>query len=363
MLVHDHPSLPALRKKVIYIDQCAISNIMMVLSPEVKGHERAVAEPFWSELYDVLDVVRHLQVAVCPDSTAHEHESLASPFFGSLKNTYEHFSGGLSFERDESIKMKQIGEAARCFIRKEELKFDLDPQRIVRGHLHGWQDRIRISVDGMLPGTLEGLRNTRSKVQLGIQEVFEEWQKGKRSFEEVFEQERGAYAPFIARQYVADQEKMARAIMGNLPLSLDAFMPSTASYTIGMVKHIFDMEAAPAKPAATVKDFLDSGLLKEVPFNVIASSMFASLAKKAAAGQKEPPNQGTSNDIDVVSTLLPYCDAMFVDNGCRALLQDIPKKHKLPYPCRVFSKNVCSEFLKYLAARGASLDSGTKKIV
>jgi uncharacterized Zn finger protein len=39
-------NLPELRKKVIYIDQCAISNIMKVLSPEVKGHERAAEDPF-----------------------------------------------------------------------------------------------------------------------------------------------------------------------------------------------------------------------------------------------------------------------------------------------------------------------------
>lgn len=340
--------LRELKKKVIYIDQCAISNMMKVLSPEVKGHERALAEPFWVELREALDVVVRLQLVICPDSVEHEQESLASPFFKSLKSTYEHFSGGLSFEHGTSIKMHQVAEAARCFIKKDELKFDFDPQRVVHGRIHKWQDHIRVSVDGILPGTLEKLREARSKSHAGLQKVFERWQKEKKSFAEVFAQERDAYVPLIVQQFVADQQTRMKVMMGQAPMSVDAILPSTATHTVQMVQHIFEMEAAPAKPTVTVRDFFESGLTKELPFNIVESSMFASLAVKAAAGQKEPPNQGTFNDISIVSTLLPYCDAMFVDNQCRALLQDIPKGHRFTYPCAVFSHKTGAEFLKYL---------------
>ena len=54
-------------------------------------------------------------------------------------------------------------------------------------------------------------------------------------------------------------------------------------------------------------------------------------------------------DINIVSTLLPYCDAMFVDNECRALLQDIPKSHALPHQCLIFSPNTGADFIGYLA--------------
>jgi hypothetical protein len=99
---------------------------------------------------------------------------------------------------------------------------------------------------------------------------------------------------------------------------------------------------------ATMSEFLRSGAINEAPFNIIAASMYASLAQKAAAGQKKVPNQGTFTDVNIVSTLLPYCDAMFIDNGCRALLQDIPKEHKLPFPCKVFSPNTGADFIRYL---------------
>src|SRR5271170_1123317 len=109
--------LPEIKKKIIYIDQFAFSNIMKVLSPEVKGHERATSEPFWKELFETLGVVCHLQLVACPDSREHQHESLASPFYKSLKNTYEHFSGGVSFEDAETVRLRQLTRIAECWLK------------------------------------------------------------------------------------------------------------------------------------------------------------------------------------------------------------------------------------------------------
>jgi hypothetical protein len=166
----------------------------------------------------------------------------------------------------------------------------------------------------------------------------------------VFEQERNDFVPLILQQYQEDQQKMiqamSKAMRGEIP-PLSAVLPSPSTRMLEMLKHIFEMEAAPA-PAVAVKEFLESSLTNQLPFNVIESLMFASLSQRAASGQKKMPDQGTLNDISVVSTLLPYCDAMFVDDGCRALLHDIPKEYKLPYPCAVFSKNNSQDFLVYL---------------
>jgi hypothetical protein len=339
--------LPELKKKVIYIDQFAISNIMKVLNPDAKGHERTAAEPFWRELYETLDVVCHLQLAVCPDSKEHDYESLTwAEFYQPLKHTYEHFSGGVTFQHNESVKDHQIASAASAFARNEAAQFEFDPQRITHGHLHGWQDRIRISVDGHLPGTLEKLRRGRNQVFAGLREVFEQWCLEKKTFADVFEQERSSYGPFILRDHVRSQQKLFRAFFTHT-VDLDSLM-SSSSHTVTMVEYALRDRTAPEKLGERVKEFFFSQYMKEVPFNVIASSMFASLATKAAGGQKHPPNQGTSNDITIVSTLLPYCDAMFIDNKCRALLQDIPKGFKLPYQCQVFSPNTGTDFLVYL---------------
>jgi hypothetical protein len=344
--------LPAIKKKIVYIDQFAFSNIMKLLSPEAKGHERVATEPLWQGLFQTLDVVRHLQLVACPDSSEHAHESLTSPFYKALKRTYEHFSGGVSFFDSDAVRDVQEAMVAHCWLRKEAPTFNFDAEKITHGKLHEWSDRVFITVDGVLPGMVDELRTSRARGHKGLQEVFAQWRQEKKSFKEVFEAEKGAYCRGLVGAYLADCERGARvsrlAAQGHTP-SLDDILWSPAALRIIGLQYVFDREVGRQGSPAALSEFLRSGALNETPSNIIAASMYASLATKAAAGQKEPPNQGTIADVNTVSTLLPYCDAMFVDNGCRALLQDIPTDFKLPFPCAVFSPNVGAEFIRYLA--------------
>jgi hypothetical protein len=96
------------------------------------------------------------------------------------------------------------------------------------------------------------------------------------------------------------------------------------------------------------KGFLERNLMADAPFNKLQSLMFAAIAMRPAQGQKEPPNKGTATDIDTVAHLLPYCDAMFMDNGCRSLLLDVPTPLRPPETTKVFSLNIKAQFLEYL---------------
>jgi hypothetical protein len=342
--------LPELKKKIVYIDQFAISNIMKLLSPEVKGHERVVSEAFWNELFETLEVTSHLQLIVCPDSEEHEHESLTSPFYKALKRTYEHFSGGLSFYDADAIRRFQVARLTQCWLKKEDLRFDFPSHKIMHGDPHEWAGRIYVTVDGVLPGMVEELRTMRSRGHQGLQKVFARWQQEKKSFKEVFENEKGAYAQNLIGLYRAECEKRAQAfalvMRGQMP-SLNEVLYSQTSYMVLQLQQTFEQAVGKEKSMAALAEFLSSGALSEAPFNIIEASMFASLAQKASAGQKEVPNQGTFTDVNIVSTLLPYCNAMFMDNGCRGILQDIPREHKLPFPCAVFSPNTGAEFIRY----------------
>jgi hypothetical protein len=95
-------------------------------------------------------------------------------------------------------------------------------------------------------------------------------------------------------------------------------------------------------------EFGKANRIAEAPFVRLQSLMFAAIAMRAAQGQKEPPNEGTTTDIDTVAHLLPYCDAMFMDNGCRSLLLDVPTALRPPETAKVFSLNVKTQFLDYL---------------
>lgn len=167
--------LPEIRKKIIYIDQFAFSNIMKVLSPNAKGHERTASNPFWKELFETLAVVCHLQLVVCPDSKQHQYESLTSAFYKSLKRTYEHFSGGLSFYASDDIERQQIAHLTERWLKKEPATFHFDAQDITHGKLHEWAAKIYITVDGVLDGFVDDLRTARNEIHKGLQEVFEIW--------------------------------------------------------------------------------------------------------------------------------------------------------------------------------------------
>ena len=344
--------LPEIRKKIIYIDQFVFSTFVKILDFDIDGHERATSEPFWKQLFEILSVVRHIQLVACPDSREHQQESLTSSFYKSLKRTYEHFSGGVTFLDSETIRQRQVARIAECWLKKEAATFDFDAEEMSSGRLHEWSGRIFITVDGILPGTVEGLRTSRCKTHEGLQEVFAQWQRDKKSFKEVFAAEKSGYREKLItsyREHIVKRAQIPAQIMrGHMP-SLDEILPSMAETQMLSLQHLFQAHAVDKKQSVEMLcEFLVSCAIDEAPFSVIEAAMYASLSRKAASGQKRMPNQGTANDFEIVSTLLPYCDAMFMDNECSALWHDIPKSHKLPHPCRMFSRNTGAEFIRYL---------------
>jgi hypothetical protein len=101
--------------------------------------------------------------------------------------------------------------------------------------------------------------------------------------------------------------------------------------------------------ASKVKAYFQSADFKSVPFVRTSCLLWAAIARKASRGLKEPPGLSMVNDVQTVSALLPYCDAMFIDNSCRALLTENPIPARLGYPRAMpFSKAVRDTFTDYL---------------
>jgi len=361
--------LPELTKRVIYLDQFVFSNIMKMLSADAPGHKRAKAEPLWRELFESLDVLCRMQLIICPDSTEHRDESLISPFPEELKHTYEHFSTGISFSRSTSIEHMQIAEAFNCWLKNKKPDFEFDSRHIAHTNLHGWHDRVFITVSGILPGHKHAIRQSRSSVHRGLGDLFGRHQAEKKSFAQVFEIEKAGYAESVLRGIERDRQKAAELQslfdrFGPVPRSISQYSETMNTPLMHGLQHIASMhllgqdkrdleederEKVEEEAREKVIAFVKSGAMNETPSNIIAASMYAALARKAAAGQKKLPDEGTATDIRVVSTLLPYCDAMFVDNFCRSLLNEIPRTHKLPYNCAIFSSKTSSDFLQYLS--------------
>src|SRR5688572_4033709 len=80
--------LPSVEKRVIYLDQFALSNIMKALNPDTEAHKKGM-DSFWLTLFKKLDRLCKLQLVVCPNSSVHEKESRVSNHFEAIKRINE----------------------------------------------------------------------------------------------------------------------------------------------------------------------------------------------------------------------------------------------------------------------------------
>ena len=352
--------LPKLRKKIIYLDQFVISNLMKLKNPATKGHASVAADPFWRELHELLFQLRQLQMICCPDSGSHEEESRTSPFNAELKKTYEALSGGITFEAFDSIKSEQIGELALAWSEDREPTFDFNPRDILSGDPNGWNERFYIVV-GDNPFMSEAqLRQVRAELHTIIARLFRDvWGKERRNFEYWYELERFGYQGHLGNAVVRSKKDRLEAMLAYRPgkeislKDLEKTLPSFAESLLASIQHIMRFPREGGERSSEEISRLETGFGKanriaEAPFVKLQALMVAAIAMRAAQGQKEPPNEGTTTDIDTVAHLLPYCDAMFMDNGCRSLLLDVPTALRPPETAKVFSLNVKTQFLDYL---------------
>ena len=95
----------------------------------------------------------------------------------------------------------------------------------------------------------------------------------------------------------------------------------------------------------------DIDALLEIPKIRIGSAMYAGLAHKAKNGKICPPK--SLNDVEFISSYLPYCDAIFVDKESELLLKEFPKNtpsylKPKEFSTQIFSLRNKDAFLDYL---------------
>ena len=336
----DDPSatyaLPELNKKVIYLDQLAISNMMKALNPQTKAYGRD-GLVFWRRLFERLDRLCKLQLIICPSSEFHTNESLTSPWYKPLKRMCDLLSHGTSCHPKARVRSGQVLNYARNWISgKPEQPGKLERSDLLPRDINSWQERYVVTVDTSYDAAwVKELRRSRSRTHLDMSRFFERWRADKtRTFDDWFTHEALGYGKGYLEAYQS---------------YMNDFIPRTAALTVNSIQDAFVKAAVDeAEIWPKTEEFLTSDTLKNVPFIQIAALMCAGIARQAAAGRKEPPNTGMANDIFAISLVLPYCDAMFVDNECRYLLTGKPMCDALKYGTRLFSANVKEAFIKYL---------------
>lgn len=355
---------PPIKKKVIYLDQFMISNMAKVLDPTTQGHDKVVAEGFWEQAYRKIDTLSKLNLVSFPDSSFHSNESLlcGDPPYEVLKEVYEHISNGCTFYDHNTITRFQVQQHFQNYLnRTPEKPLVLDTERVIHGHLHEWIGRMRIGVN-MRPydGQLEAIHRERRDQHEGLKPVFERWQtETGRDFMDWVNEEASAFGQatlkahlkYLKKKLELPQKYADQYLAGKEPdINLDDLFPPVSSQIIEdlqieLRRHGIQGEDALKKMA----EYLHSKYIVGIPIIHISSMLYAGLARKAANGQKAYPNIGTFTDVNAISSLLPYCDAIFVDNAMAALLKEQPISREIEkYGTKIFSMNTKDQFLSHL---------------
>lgn len=336
--------LPEIEKKVIYLDQMAISNMMnSIRATDPKKQSQIPLE--WKAMFEKLDRLVKLQLIICPHSLIHEDESIVTPVFKDLKQMYEHLGNGVEFYDIETIVRYQYYEAFTKWlnIRTDQITI----HDIVHGDLYEWQDRIRISIESSKDPTdyVEELKKAREVSSVGLTEVFNRWKtETNKMFIDWFNEERNAYGPAYWRAYI-------ESVLNSSPLNMFNFVLSEKSVLMLHLKSILRQNGITDETEMLKKlaEFFHSDQAKEIPFLSNYSMLAATLANQAAhGGRMQPPNMGMSNDLSFVSAFTPYCDALFVDNAFKEIVKQGDKNLNLGISDKFYSANDFKGFFAYL---------------
>jgi hypothetical protein len=143
-----------------------------------------------------------------------------------------------------------------------------------------------------------------------------------------------------------------------------ALNPSDVQILVTALKRRLDERGMPTEEAlSTIGEFLQSDKLRDVPFLRISCGMFAAMAVEASMGQAPRPDQGMITDVNVISTLLPYCDAMFIDNRARRYLEIAREQVPLDHTTLVFSESSRDDLLQWLDELEASVTPAHRELI
>jgi hypothetical protein len=345
-------SLPALHKKIVYLDQMAYSGMAKTLDP-IWAAASAPQEAYWGKLFDAVDRAFKLQLIVAPNSTVHEKESALAKQPTMLRAIYEHLGNGVSFNYPVIIHQHQLSVAFRAVLSGEAPHYDFHRGLVMFGDPDEWIERLRISVNlAELNPDPKVERGVKDRSYAAMLQYFERWRTAKDvKFDDWYRIERRGHAINFASLYNDHLTLMQRMYAGEAPVTEDVWNYRLEVDVISALLRVAkEAGYESTEQFRVVSDFLFSDAAFDAPANDISALLLAALARKAASGQRRPPSPGMWNDITAIAAFLPYCGAMFLDNECAGLLREEPLRTKLAaFNTRIFSSKNGDAFLEYLS--------------
>jgi hypothetical protein len=346
--------LPPLKKRIIYLDQFVISNIMKALDPTRPKAAKGESNEFFRNLFNMLDRLSKLQLIVCPDSPIHDLESIVDTRYEKLRAVFGHLSDGIGFREPEAIVHAQIMDAFDAWLSDKPYQNPVSRHFALTGNPDVWQDRLRIELNHNIPGLANELSAARHATTAGLHAVCTRWRSDPNfSFKQIFEEELVGHAKKILGQFFNYVRRLRAYQSGNVPLD-DAvcFPPAAFSLLTRMLSALESQSATMEERIACIWGFFASDHFRSVSALRISALFLATIAREVHSGRGPDkfPKGGVFNDIDTVAAYSPFCDAMFVDKEISHFAKQRELKKELSTNGRLFSlrANEKAAFIDFL---------------
>jgi len=333
----DRTPLPALDKKVIYLDQYFYS------------HAFRGSHPSFVEAKGLIQEVAASQLAVAPYSNVHEDEThLWSPEKrDDLMKFIKQTSAGHRFNPEYQVQITQIANAFGAFLKRDSTEAKIIKSDALPDDLNDWDDYLWIDVPAFKPD-VEKIRSSKTEAVASLMDLFEEWAARSSTFDQDVKDELRGGQRSYTKSYVEYAKRIAN---GEIHAMFDS---PVASQIVETLMH-YDGTRLPATiRMQRIQAFFESEYFENVPLERISSEFFALLRHRLRLGAYRNKTKAQSKfkgffyDVRFIAAYAPYCDAMVVDalmhSWATDPLIDLPRK----FGTRFFSRTNWGEFLDYL---------------
>jgi hypothetical protein len=352
----DCEPLPVPVKKVVYLDQFAVSSLYKIKSGKMP--QQANSHTFWVEAEKQVSRAYLLQQVVFPESNVHDDETTVSAFAQDLRVAHEMLSGGTSFLRTEEVELEQAIEFAKAFIEgapAPALSFAADV--VLERDRNVWLPKLHVTTNMDMSFFAPGIRRSRDESGRLFDQLAVKWAAEKPKYNDILKSELGAYASSHIAALKNSMERVQRGLASGDMMEVMEGTQSPVMRHIEAVKSVFEGRGVPSEHLMTrIGDFWRWEGCEQIPSHRISAYLFAAIAAKMAAGQKRLPGRGALNDVRAISCYAPYVDALLIDNEFAGLLSEQRTRAGSAIAARVFSIKSGEAFIAYMRelADGAS---------
>jgi transcription elongation factor Elf1 len=352
--------LPEVDKKVLYLDQFAISEIY-----KVKKGKRRVDAPhaeFWAETNYLLDRAIIRQQIICPASNIHRDETIVYREGNALGLTHEMMGGDTSFEDATTIEHGQIYSHLEAYLKGEDPpSSDFDVDEVLNGQRNAWLPDLHVTAEIDWSDFVENTRLSRDKAEEDFAPLYDRWAREKPSFEEVLKNELGEFArAYVDAYFHFGAMAQAGAACGDVQKYINGVCSPIVTLINEINREFVERGTPPERALQETVKFLNWPRNRSLPYNWISAHLFAVIASRLARGQRRRPSRGMMNDIKAISLYGPYVDAMFLDNECASILEEKDFVRGVKLKARIFCLRRSVDFLAYLREL---IDSAPQEVI